>query len=55
MAAAEDQMFGLGNLGFCLNCGAEHDSCEPDARNYHCEECGENKVYGATEIVMMMA
>lgn len=52
-AAAKDQMFGMGNLGFCIKCGAERDGCEPDARNYPCDECGENKVFGAVEIMMM--
>jgi predicted amidophosphoribosyltransferase len=54
ISAAENQMFGLDNPGFCINCGAEHDDCEPDARKYHCEECGENQVYGAAELAMMM-
>ena len=39
--------------GFCIACGAEHYSVEPDARNYPCEECGERKVYGAEELVLM--
>lgn len=39
--------------GFCTNCGAERECCEPDAREYDCEECGENKVYGAEELLMM--
>lgn len=39
--------------GFCTNCGAERDCCEPDAREYDCEECGENKVYGAEELIFM--
>ncbi|MFA5758678.1 MAG: hypothetical protein WC942_04875 [Clostridia bacterium] len=41
------------NIGFCLNCGAEHDCVEPDARKYECEECGERQVYGAQEILLM--
>lgn len=41
------------NLGFCLNCGAEAFGVEPDARNYECEECGANKVFGAEEILIM--
>ena len=52
-AAAQDQMFDLGNTGFCTSCGAEHYSVEPDARNYPCEECDEPKVFGATELMMM--
>lgn len=41
------------NLGFCTGCGAEHDSCEPDARNYVCEGCGQNRVFGAAELLIM--
>jgi len=43
------------NLGFCLACGAEAYGVEPDARKYECEECGERRVYGAEELLMMMA
>jgi hypothetical protein len=25
------------NLGFCVACGEEAESCEPDARQYECE------------------
>jgi hypothetical protein len=39
--------------GFCIACGALRDCCEPDARNYQCEECGENEVYGAQELALM--
>ena len=53
MAAAEEEMFGLANPGFCVACGEYHDGCEPDARNYHCEACGQNKVFGAQEILIM--
>ena len=53
MAAAESQMFGLENPGFCIACGADADGCEPDARNYECEICGENKVFGASELMLM--
>ena len=52
-AAVESQMFGLENPGFCIACGAEHDGCEPDASGYSCEVCGESKVYGAEEILIM--
>ena len=37
--------------GFCIACGAEAMYCEPDARNYECESCGEFKVYGAQELL----
>ena len=55
MPAAEDQMYGLGNAGFCLACGEERDGCEPDAENYPCEACGEHKVMGASELMMVIA
>ena len=50
--AVAAQMFGTENPGFCVACGADHDGCEPDARNYECYECGENKVFGASEILL---
>lgn len=51
---AESQMFGLENPGVCLACGAERDGCEPDAHNYECYECGQHKVMGATDLMMML-
>ncbi len=54
MAAAESQMFGMENPGFCIECGEDADGCEPDARNYECEVCGERKVFGAAEIMLMV-
>ena len=50
---AQRQMFGTDNVGFCLACMEEADGCEPDAREYECESCGEREVYGASEILMM--
>jgi hypothetical protein len=41
------------NQGFCLACGETQDGVEPDARKYECESCGESKVYGAEELVLM--
>lgn len=52
LAAVHENMFGLGNIGFCVACGAEHDGCEPDARYYECEVCGERRVFGAEEILI---
>jgi len=46
-AADDDQ------AGFCLNCGNMQFNCEPDARNYKCEACGERRVFGAAELVFM--
>jgi hypothetical protein len=52
--AAERQMFGDENPGFCLECGQEQGGCEPDAREYPCESCGATaSVYGAQELLMM--
>ena len=39
--------------GFCLVCGAQAEPIEPDAREYTCESCGEAKVYGVEELLMM--
>ena len=54
MAAAESEMFGTDNPGFCIACGEEADGCEPDARGYECECCGARKVYGAQELLLSM-
>lgn len=53
-AAVEREMVSLDNPGFCLACGADADECEPDARNYECEECGERRVFGAQECLFMI-
>lgn len=52
MEAVEQAMTGLDNPGFCIACGEDADSCEPDARNYKCEVCGERQVFGAEEILL---
>lgn len=49
MDAAEDD----DSSGFCLACGHHQHGVEPDARKYPCESCGEHRVYGAEEIVLM--
>ena len=38
-------------VGFCKACGEEQYGCEPDARNYECETCGEYEVFGAEELL----
>lgn len=53
--AVRRQMTTLDNPGFCVACGHEQDGCEPDARNYECEACGAAEVYGAAELLMMIA
>jgi hypothetical protein len=52
--AAERQMTSLDNPGFCLACGNEQEGCEPDARRYECEACGERQVYGAEELMFRL-
>ena len=51
---AKESMFGMGNPGICIACGEDADGCEPDARNYECESCGENKVFGCEELLFMV-
>jgi hypothetical protein len=40
------------NVGFCLECGAEAQGVEPDARRCTCESCGKPEVYGAEELLL---
>jgi len=54
MECAEQCQIGLDNTGFCLKCGMEHDSCEPDMRRGECDNCGEYAVYGAEECCLYM-
>ena len=46
LEAVQESMFGTKG-------GEEHDGCEPDARNYPCDACGTNTVYGAQELLIM--
>lgn len=39
--------------GFCLACGNDCQPAEPDARKYVCDACGAEKVYGASELILM--
>jgi predicted RNA-binding Zn-ribbon protein involved in translation (DUF1610 family) len=39
--------------GFCLSCGSQVGGVEPDARRYECESCGESRVYGLEELLLM--
>jgi hypothetical protein len=41
------------NIGFCTMCGESRECCEPDARDYPCDACGNHSVYGAEELVVM--
>ena len=53
LEAVQESTFGMENIGFCIECGEERDGCEPDARNYPCDACGTNTVYGAQELLIM--
>ena len=55
MPLAEASMFGVENPGICVHCGADRDGCEPDARQYPCDACGEFAVYGAEELLITLA
>lgn len=37
--------------GYCRACGATRGNCEPDARRYPCEACGQDQVYGVDALV----
>ena len=40
--------------GFCTNCKSfTNDFAEPDAENYTCDECGQAKVFGAEQALML--
>ena len=39
--------------GLCKACGSVRYGVEPDARRYLCETCGERKVFGLEELVLM--
>ena len=41
------------SIGLCRKCKAERECCEPDARDYPCESCGKNAVYGVEELLIM--
>ena len=39
--------------GFCLACKQKAYGIEPDARNYNCESCGAEEVFGLEELLIM--
>lgn len=43
----------LDNPGFCIECGADAEGCEPDAERYECESCGKRAVYGAEQLLLI--
>ncbi len=52
--AAERTMFGDEMLGLCTSCGEEQNPVEPDAENYHCESCGDARVFGAEQLLFIV-
>jgi hypothetical protein len=53
LVVTEDEFAELDTTGFCVACGAEVLGVEPDARQYACEGCGEETVYGVEELLVM--
>lgn len=51
--AEDENLMEMDTTGFCLACGEEASSVEPDARKYTCESCGKPKVYGLEELLLM--
>jgi hypothetical protein len=51
--ATESMMSDDENRGACTACGEEALGVEPDAREYECECCGEKRVYGLQELLLM--
>jgi hypothetical protein len=52
----EYQMHAESYDGICLSCG--EFSCggvEPDAENYECDDCGESRVYGTEQALLIGA
>lgn len=49
--ASARRISSLDNPGICIACGEDADGCEPDAREYECQACGEMTVYGAEELL----
>jgi hypothetical protein len=48
------QAYGDDYAGFCVECGTfADDGIEPDAREYECDVCGERKVFGLQELLIM--
>ena len=42
-------------LGFCILCGQEAVGVEPDAQERPCDFCDAPGVYGAEELVLLLA
>jgi hypothetical protein len=40
--------------GICLDCGYIQPGVEPDARNYICEDCGADQVFGIEDVIITL-
>jgi hypothetical protein len=49
------RMTSLDDPGICFACGSEADGVEPDARKYLCDCCGQYRIYGSEEAILMLA
>lgn len=55
VGAVERHMTTLDSPGFCLACGHKAEGVDPDARNFECEACGAEQMFGAEELLMEVA
>lgn len=55
VASVQLRMSSLENPGFCIICGEEAMSVDPDQRRGTCESCGLKGVYGDEELLQMIA
>ena len=39
-------------MGICVSCLNRQGPVEPDARDYRCDSCGENQVFGIEELLI---
>jgi len=39
--------------GLCFECGSLADCVEPDAENYHCDQCGRDAVQGLLAVLFL--
>jgi hypothetical protein len=42
-------------MGICVKCGYEQYGVEPDAEKYNCDDCDKKAVYGAEQIILLLA
>ena len=53
--AVERHNTSLDNPGFCIYCGADAEGVEGDAERCLCEACDMPGVYGAEQLLIMLA